>query len=444
MSHTPFRPPLAENALPPAGRLKATLAVLLACGLLAAPPAGAQAQSSTGAATLRQAFDAAWQRQPEARAAQARADAVRARAEQADSWLADAPAIAISGRSDRYNRDAGTREYEVGLALPLWRPGERSRAQALAAAEADSLAGTLTQSRLQLAASVREAWWALQRARLDRELADARVAHAETLAADVARRVQAGELARADGHQAGSALAAARSEQAAAMLAEAEAAQLLQALTGLPPAATQEARPEALPPAAMPTMEAASEDGAAAQSNAAHPLLNALSTEAERARRQQALAASQGSGPPELTLATTHERDAYGERYADSLTLALRIPFGAGGANRARVADASAERIAAETRLEAERQRLRADIALARARVDAQARRLDAAAERDRLAAETRGFYDKAFRLGETDLPTRLRIELDAVEAERAHARARIDAAEAVSRLRQALGLLPE
>jgi len=443
MSPTPFRPPLAENALPPAGRLKATLAVLLACGLLAAPPAGAQAQSSTGAATLRQAFDTAWQRQPEARAAQARADAVRARAEQADSWLADAPAVEISGRSDRYNRDAGTREYEVGLALPLWRPGERGRAQALAAAEADSLAGMLTQSRLQLAASVREAWWALQRARLDRELADARIAHAETLAADVARRVQAGELARADGHQAGSALAAARSEQAAAVLAQAEAAQLLQALTGLPPAGSQEARAEALPPAS--TAETlADEDGAKPQADAAHPLLNALSTEAERARRQQALAASQGSGPPELTLATTHERDAYGERYADSLTLALRIPFGAGGASRARVAEASAERIAAETRLEAERQRLRADIALARARVDAQARQLDAAAERDRLAAETRGFYDKAFRLGETDLPTRLRIELDAVEAERAHARARIDAAEAVSRLRQALGLLPE
>lgn len=443
MSHTSFRPPLAEHQPAPTSRLGAMLAALLACGLLAAPPANAQIR--TGAATLRQAYEAAWQRQPEARAAQARADAVRARAEQADGWLADAPAIEISGRSDRYNRDAGTREYELGLTLPLWRPGERSRAQALAAAEADSLAGTLTQSRLQLAASVREAWWALQRARLDRELADARIAHAKTLAADVARRVQAGELARADGHQAASALAAARSEQAAAVLAEAEAAQLLQALTGLPPAASQEARPEALPPAGTPVPESAtSEDGATPQADTAHPLLNALSTEAERARRQQALAASQGSGPPELTLSTTHERDAYGERYADSLTLALRIPFGAGGASRARVAEASAERIAAETRLEAERQRLRADIALARARVDAQARRLDAAAERDRLAAETRSFYDKAFRLGETDLPTRLRIELDAVEAERAHARARIDAAEAVSRLRQALGLLPE
>ena len=61
-----------------------------------------------------------------------------------------------------------------------------------------------------------------------------------------------------------------------------------------------------------------------------------------------------------------------------------------------------------------------------------------------RLARESRGFFDKSFRLGETDLPTRLRIELEAIEAEQAFARARIDAAAAVSGLRQAMGLLPQ
>ena len=31
--------------------------------------------------------------------------------------------------------------------------------------------------------------------------------------------------------------------------------------------------------------------------------------------------------------------------------------------------------------------------------------------DRAQLARESRGFFDKSFRLGETDLPTRLRIE---------------------------------
>ena len=52
--------------------------------------------------------------------------------------------------------------------------------------------------------------------------------------------------------------------------------------------------------------------------------------------------------------------------------------------------------------------------------------------------------FQKAFRLGEADLPTRLRIEFEATEAERQLARARIDLAAAISAQRQALGLLPE
>jgi cobalt-zinc-cadmium efflux system outer membrane protein len=67
----------------------------------------------------------------------------------------------------------------------------------------------------------------------------------------------------------------------------------------------------------------------------------------------------------------------------------------------------------------------------------------EAAERRAALARETRGFYDRAFRLGQADLPTRLRIELDAAEAERQAAQARIALAQALSSVRQALGLMP-
>ena len=43
----------------------------------------------------------------------------------------------------------------------------------------------------------------------------------------------------------------------------------------------------------------------------------------------------------------------------------------------------------------------------------------------------------------ETDLPTRLRIEADAADAERQAARSHIELAAALSAWRQALGLLP-
>jgi cobalt-zinc-cadmium efflux system outer membrane protein len=78
------------------------------------------------------------------------------------------------------------------------------------------------------------------------------------------------------------------------------------------------------------------------------------------------------------------------------------------------------------------------------ARVDAARAQLAAAERRALLARETRGFFDKSFRLGETDLPTRLRIEAEATEAERQVARSRIELAAAISAWRQALGLLPQ
>ena len=91
-----------------------------------------------------------------------------------------------------------------------------------------------------------------------------------------------------------------------------------------------------------------------------------------------------------------------------------------------------------------EQRRLAADISAAMARVKATQAQRDAMARHAVLARDTRGFIDKAFRLGEADWPTRLRVELEAVQAERQLARARIDAAAAVSTLRQAMGLLPQ
>ena len=59
------------------------------------------------------------------------------------------------------------------------------------------------------------------------------------------------------------------------------------------------------------------------------------------------------------------------------------------------------------------------------------------------LAQGTRGFDRQGLPPGRSDGPTRLRVELEAAQAERQLARARTTAA-AISHLRQALGLLPQ
>jgi len=420
--------------------------------LLTAAAYAAQEPSSVGAVvtdaarsrlTLRDAYAAAWERQPEARSGAAREDAVRARRDIAGSWTAEPVAVDFATKSDRLNRNEGSREHELGLSIPLWLPGERSGTRALADAEAAGIATRMAAARLRTSALVRDAYWTWERARIDAAMARDRLASAETLAADVTRRHRAGDLARSDQHQADGNVAAAQSALAEADSASGAAAQALRALVGrpvsasVPPAeATSDALQQAEPMPTVPT------DSGTLAAN--HAVVADLIAQAEVAKRAVELARTQTRGNPELLLATTRERGTFGEPYAQSMTVGVRIPLGSDARYRAKVAQASAEAIELESQLRLERERVLAGLDAARQKVDASRVQLEAARKRARLAGEARGFFDKSFRAGETDLPTRLRIELEAVEAERQAARAAVEHASSISALRQALGLLPE
>ena len=416
-----------------AGRLVSTLALTAAAWAAAMAPFSAHAQGSADASivTLPQAFAAAWPRQPEARSAEARRQAADAQGAVARNWTAEPIALELSAKSDRASGNNGAREYAVGIAAPLWLPGERSGVQALAQAERRLVESRIDAARWRLAGTVREAWWAAQRAALETTLAEARLANSQQLASDVARRVKAGDLSRADQHQADGAVAAAQSAQAEAQAAQAQARQALRALTGI--ALAQAVLAGAEPP-----------PGDATRAGADHPALRELEGRAELARRNRGLASVQTRANPELTLSAARDRGAFGDAYSQTLTLGLRIPFGSVDRQRARLATAGAEQTEAESQLELERARVAADIATAQVRTDAAQRVVAAADQRAALAEQTKRLFEKSFRLGETDLPTRLRVELEAFEAERQRERARIELAQAVSQWRQALGLLPE
>ena len=385
--------------------------------------------------TLAQAFDAAWARQPEAATLPLRRDAAQAQGRAARAWTPEPMAIALSSRTDRWQGNDGVREGEVGLAVPLWLPGERARSGALADAEAGAVESRVGAARLRVAEALREAHWTLQRSAVDVTLARDRQAAAQRLAADVARRLAAGDLARADQHQADGALAAADSSLAQALAVQVVARQKWRAVVG---GAVVE------PPAdAIVAMEPAPPEIAALDTDA-HPALRDLQDRAAVAERAAALSSVRTRANPELTLATTRERDGRGEPALRTVTLGLRIPFGAGDRQAAAAANAHAEALDLQTQLSMERDRIAGERDAAHAQVDAARAQLTAAERRARLAAESRGFFDKSFRLGETDLPTRLRIEGEAVEAQRQEARSRIDLAAAISHWRQSLGLLFE
>ncbi len=410
------------------------------CAILALAAGSAIADPAGTTTTLKQAFEAAWQRQPEALSQQIRQEAAAAQQQAATRWTVEPVALELSTKTDRLNQNLGRDETVAGISIPLWLPGERTRSVAVADAQARAIGSKVRAAQLRTAASVRDAYWTWQRARMDHGLAGELLGHAQQLAQDVAKRVRAGDLARADQHQTEGSVAAAEATLAEATGALATAAQRLRTLTGLVPqvlaGATQGSAIGAEP---MPVLPADS-----ATLLAAHPAVAELQDSADVAQRSAELAHVQTRANPELTLATTRDRGQLDEAYQNSITLGIRFPLGSSSRNQAKRASAQADAMEAEAQLRLERERLQGDVEAARVGLVSAQTQVNASQRRAQLARESRAFFQKSFQMGETDLPTRLRMEREAVDAERQAARSGIDLAAAQSALRQTLGLLPE
>lgn len=430
------------------------LCLALTCTLaVAAPPSPVPPHPSAPDVHTEHALGAllaqAWARHPMAVAAQPRLQAAQAQQAAAQSLWAGAPAVVLQAVGDgparAVNQAAGRREIEAGLAWPVWRVGERALAQQRAQASLQLWQARLQAERWQLAGALREAWWAVWRAQADAQAAQARAEGLQWLQADVARRVTAGDLARADGHQAAMAVAQAHAAVAEAQARHQQALSSLQALTGEP--LVQGAPPEVSgpqPEPGMPPLSPEAQGGPGLPQPEGHPLLalaHAQQAEAAAQARWQAVAAD---APPELTVLGTRGREQAGEAWRQSVTVGLRWPLGDGGEAPARRLQAQADQLEAEAATAQTATRLMAEWRSAQARWQAMVVQWQATQHQARLAQEARGFWVRAFELGEADLPTRLRAEQEAHQALAALARAEIECRAAWSAWLQAQGRMPE
>lgn len=395
---------------------------LLLSGLVAAVLTSVSAHSQS----LRDALEGAWSRQPAARATGAREDELTARRNAATALFPEPPSLNLGYRTDQPNQHTGAREIDAVMSFPMWSPGTRDAAQALVQAESAQFDSGLRAQRWRLAGEVREAYWQARLTAAEQELAQRKVDEAVTLAADVERRLNAGDLARTDLNQARGVEQLARAAFADTRARAYRAAQAFTVLTGLKSIA---AVTEPVT-AASPELET-------------HPQLAAAGRAVATARAKLAQATIATRDPPEIEVGLRRERGTFDEPYAHSVIVALKLPFPTDARNRPRITAANTELIEADAALMLERQKLATDIDSAAVELE-QAREIESlAAERFRLAADTQALFAKAFTLGELDLPARLRAENERFDAELALHRARIEAGRAISRLNQARGLLP-
>jgi outer membrane protein, heavy metal efflux system len=440
--------PTVRNIVSPPHFVRACAFAGAIATAMSGPPAWGQPASSPSAAplsatplpsaatdtvTLAAALDAAWQRAVAARENDALARRAAAERAAAGSLWSAPPSLELGYRTDRWQRNAGERETQVGVAVPLWLPGQRAARSGSADAAIAQAQAAERVGRLQLAGELRESLAAVASAQAEVTQAAEQAQALRQLADDVQRRVRAGDLARADA-------LAAEAEALAAAASESDARQRLRAaqsrwgvLTGLraTPAANRIEPPAAL--ASAPSEATL----------ASHPELELARQSVALARSRVELMRASRRDAPEVSVGVRREVPGRSQPGTSSLAVGLRVPFSGDGRNQPLEAAALGELDVAQTQEQRLRERVEADVDSARAALAAVQTQLEAERSRAGLLRERAQLIERSFRAGESPLPDLLRALSAAALADAGAARQSAALGQAQARLQQALGLMP-
>lgn len=381
--------------------------------------------------SLRDALESAWQKHPYLRSETNRRAEIAGRKLQAQGFISSPPTLGLSHNTDLIGKNEGLRGIEAELSAPLWNRGLRATTQSQIERDEQRFALSGQAAKLKLAGELRELAAKYSLALADQTLAKRKVAEASTLADDVARRVRAGDVARVDNLLAQSAVAQANAQLEVALVELAALQSQWQALTTLSTA------PSPLPVNASPAQNTPSSD----LQNHPHLLEAQAAVNANQAKLNTTLADSRD--PMEVGVSAAREKSARGNPAETSMKFSVRIPFGGASRNDAKAAVARAELDEAQSALEAMQRQLQAELATAHAQSAAAHRQIALAEQRAKIADEAQSLYAKSFRLGETDLVTRLRADNEKFDADLALSRAQLQLQRAQSQLAHSLGLLP-
>jgi outer membrane protein TolC len=380
--------------------------------------------------TMSDALAAALARYPEAQLSAAIDGEVQAWERAADSVFADVATAILRHANDDPNHNQGLREWEWGIALPLWMPEQRSSRRGLAAAKGSEAAALSALIRWRVAGELRERLWAVLIAEAGSRQAERAFESARKLEADVDRRVTAGELARADLLLAGDARLRRESERVTAR-AELEAAErqyrVLVGDVSLP-------RDHLETPAEADSIDA---------TLAAHPLVGFARAEDDSLRAEYTRLNSDRAANPMLELTARHEKAESGYDYVDSINVELRFPLGASHRSGAEFARASRQAAESSARLARQVRELRLAIVEARHDLDMASEVEALASKRNELAESSLRLARRSFELGESSLFELLRSTEQSNEARRDFELAVLERGRAAARLNQAMGVLP-
>ncbi|MGZ5000091.1 MAG: TolC family protein [Methylomonas sp.] len=148
--------------------------------------------------TLPQLVDQTLEKYPDRLISEALAQEADALQERGDSWLAGSTALALDYNDDRIANDRGSREASAKLEFTVWNWGQRSAAQNVAEQAHSSAQKQSAAVKLEVTGLVRDALWSMALAESRLQQAKFTFDISEKLLEKVRRRVELGDLARAD------------------------------------------------------------------------------------------------------------------------------------------------------------------------------------------------------------------------------------------------------
>jgi cobalt-zinc-cadmium efflux system outer membrane protein len=377
--------------------------------------------------TLVEAVDAAFVRHPEQQVLAARGVEVNALHARASSLIAGNPSVGGLYKTDELGTREGFLEWEAGVYLPLWKPGQLNAAKSLVENATRALEHRRRALRLSVAGEVRERMWEAALMRNNLELALKEWDTAQALERDVKRRVELGELARTDFLLARDTTLNKHAAYLEAQVENENANQRYQSYTGLQrlPRRRGEARTKLN------------------SITAEHPRLAEAAALIGEAQAILATKRRTSGGAPELFLGSNGERDQSGSDFSTRLVVSLTFPIGTKTHTGAAIS--AAKRNLADAQAAYDRLNRELTLALVQAAnsLETLQSELALADARNRLARENLRLANVAFSAGETDLVGLLRIQGLAFTAERRHKELRIMRQRAIARYNQAAGLLP-
>ena len=343
-----------------------------------------------------------------------------------DSLFAQPATANLNHFNDAIGSGDGFQEWEGGIDMPLWLPGQKQAQQSLSQQLMAELPAYQARLQLQASAEVRQLVWQVKLAEAELEQATLVWQTAQKLEQDVKKRVEAGDMPPTEGF-----LASSNTLEKHGLMAEAESRleqqlETYRLITG----------EQQLPAQVTETL------GSASNIPASHPQLAMQDQVIARLQAELGIAEYAGAANPNLSVGVRRERGDDKESFNHSMGVGISIALDDSRYSQPAVAEASAALAEAQVqRREIERQ-LKKTLLARQQTLKATRKQLELITEQNKTTQDYYQLQKRAFDLGELNLLDLLRSQVRANDSRNRKHQLQVQVEQNIAAVNQALGVV--